>query len=137
MPTNGLSFASICFQRLIFQLELVWVPKTSYSMRASVTGEGGGRKDVALERVEGLHFASSLACADRAHPPPQAGGVQEGSSARRGWELLKVPQRNRLQVAGGEAGHHVWRAGVLTRARPLSGALKLKSKQHESTLYYS
>ena len=93
MPTNGLSVASTCFQRLIFQLELARVLKTPYSMRASVTGEGGGRLCLDGSKVC-VCFLRGLVLTD----PSQPGRVQAGNFAGRGWELLEVSQRNRLQA---------------------------------------
>lgn len=48
-PCSGLSFASAYSQRLGTLLELLSVLKTAESMRTSVTWDGGGGMEVALE----------------------------------------------------------------------------------------
>lgn len=93
MPTNGLSVASTCFQRLIFQLELARVLKTPYSMRASVAGEGGGRMCLEGSKVC-IRFLRGLVLTD----PSQPDRVQAGKFAGRGWELLKGSHKNRLRT---------------------------------------
>ena len=84
---------------------------------------------------QGLRLLPPWPSADRPFPARQGAG-RELCRERVG-VAGSVPKE---QTAGGQKerhAHHVWRAGVPTCVRDLSDMLKLKSKQHESTLYYS